>query len=64
MAADLTDDAFEFLIQRARLDLSPTQKADLRAVYANIQDMAARVRKPRGRMAEPAHIYRFEDSTP
>jgi hypothetical protein len=56
---EINDNAFEFLLARAGLDLTPEQKAELKSVYAGIAEMAERVRKPRGRMAEPAHIYDF-----
>ena len=56
---EITDEAFEFLLARAGLDLTPEQKAELNGLYAGIAQMAERVRKPRGRMAEPAHIYDF-----
>ena len=58
---EINDDAFEFLLARAGLDLTPEQKAELKPVYAQIAQMAERVRKPRGRMAEPAHIYDFTE---
>jgi hypothetical protein len=58
---EINDDAFEFLLARADLDLTPEQKAELKSVYAGIAEMAERVRKPRGRMAEPAHIYDFAE---
>jgi hypothetical protein len=58
---DLNDEAFEFLLARAGLDLTDEQKAELRAVYAGLAAMAERVRKPRGHMAEPAHIYDFAE---
>ena len=61
MADDLNDAALEFLLARAGLDLTPAQKAELMTVYAGVAGMAARVRKPRGPMAEPAHIYGFTD---
>ena len=57
----LTDDVVEFLLARAGLALTEGQKADLKSVYAGIAAMAERVRKPRGRMAEPAHIYDFAE---
>ena len=56
---EITDAALEFLLGRAGLDLTPEQKAELRSVYTGIAEIAERVRKPRGRMAEPAHIYDF-----
>jgi hypothetical protein len=58
---EITDEAFEFLLARAGLDLTDEQKAELKSVYAGIAQMAERVRKPRGRMAEPAHIYNFTE---
>jgi hypothetical protein len=61
MPADITDEALDFLLARAGLDLSAAQKAELKTVYPGIAAMAERVRKPRGRMAELAHVY---NSTP
>ena len=58
---EINDDAFESLLARAGLDLTPEQKAELKSVYGGIAEMAERVRKPRGRMAEPAHIYDFAE---
>jgi hypothetical protein len=59
--ADLTEGALDFLLARAGLALTPAQKAELKSVYAGIAAMAERVRKPRGRMAEPALIYGFAE---
>lgn len=59
MPADITDEALDFLLARAGLDLTAAQKADLKSVYPGIAQMAERVRKPRGRMAELAHVYNF-----
>jgi hypothetical protein len=59
MSSEITDQAFEFLLARAGLDLTEDQKAELKTIYAGIAAMAERVRKPRGYMAEPAHIYDF-----
>jgi hypothetical protein len=58
---EITDEALEFLLGRAGLDLTPEQKAELKSVYAGIAEMAEWVRKPRGRMAEPALIYDFAE---
>jgi hypothetical protein len=58
---EINDDAFEFLLARAGLDLTAEQKAELKGLYVGIAEMAERVRKPRGRMAEPAHIYNFTE---
>jgi hypothetical protein len=61
MPPELSDEALDFLIARAGLALTSAQKAELKSVYAGIAQMAERVRKPRGRMAEPAHIYDFAE---
>ena len=61
MPAEIGDEAFEFLLARAGLNLTPEQKAELKSIYAGVAQMAERVRKPRGRMAEPAHIYDFAE---
>ena len=58
---EISHEAFEFLLARAGLHLTDEQKAELMTVYAGIAEMAERVRKPRGRMAEPAHIYDFAE---
>ena len=58
---EISHEAFEFLLTRAGLSLTDEQKAELKTVYAGIAEMAERVRKPRGRMAEPAHIYDFTE---
>ena len=58
---EITDEALEFLLARAGLDLTPEQKMELKSVYAGIAAMAERVRKPRGYMAEPAHVYDFAE---
>jgi hypothetical protein len=58
---ELNDEAFEFLLARAGLSLTDEQKAELKSIYAGVAAMAERVRKPRGRMAEPAHIYDFAE---
>jgi len=58
---DIKDEALEFLLARAGLQLTDEQKAELMTVYAGIATMAERVRKPRGRMAELAHVYNFTE---
>jgi hypothetical protein len=62
MPADISDQALDFLLARAGLDLTDAEKAELKSVYAGIAAMAERVRKPRGIMAEPAHAYGFVPS--
>jgi hypothetical protein len=61
MPAQITDDAFEYLIARAGLTLTGAEKAELKTVCDSIATMAERVRKPRGRMAEPALTYGFTE---
>jgi hypothetical protein len=61
MASEIGDEAFEFLLTRAGLALSEAQKAELKTVYSGLAAMAERVRKPRGRMAEPSHAYGFTE---
>ena len=61
MPSEISDAALDFLLARAGLSLTPTQKEDLRSIYPALADMAARVRQPRGRMAEPAHVYEFAE---
>jgi len=61
MPGEISDEALDFLLARAGLSLGDAQKAELKGVYAGIAAMAERVRKPRGRMAEPALIYGFAE---
>jgi hypothetical protein len=61
MPSDINDAALEYLIARAGLDLTDEQKAELKTVHAALAAMAERVRKPRGRMAEPALGYGFNE---
>jgi hypothetical protein len=61
MQSDINDAALDYLLARAGLDLTAEQKAELKTVHAALAAMAERVRKPRGRMAEPAHTYGFAE---
>ena len=61
MPDNIDDATLDFLLSRAGLVLSEAQKAELKSVYPGIASMAARVRQPRGRMAEPAHAYGFRE---
>ena len=58
---EINDVTLDYLLARAGLSLSEEQKAELKNVSAAIAAMAERVRKPRGRMAEPAHTYGYTD---
>ena len=61
MTSDINDAALDYLLARAGLDLTDEQKAELKTVHAALAALAERVRKPRGRMAEPAHGYGFAE---
>jgi hypothetical protein len=61
MPSDIDDAALEYLLARAGLALTDEQKAELKTVHAALAALAERVRKPRGRMAEPAHGYGFAE---
>ncbi len=56
---ELDDAALEFLLARAGLAPTDEQRAGLKAAYVHVAAMAERVRKPRGRMAEPVLTYGF-----
>jgi hypothetical protein len=59
MPPTLTDAAVDYLLNAAGLELTDAEKADLQSIHAGLAAMKARVRKPRGRMAELAHTYGF-----
>jgi hypothetical protein len=61
MPSEINDAALDYLLARAGLDLTDEQKAELKTVHAALAALAERVRKPRGRMAEPAHVYDFTE---
>jgi len=61
MPSEINDAALDYLLARAGLSLTEEQKAELKTVYGGIAAMAERVRKSRGRMAEPAHAYGFAE---
>jgi hypothetical protein len=61
MPSDINDTALDYLLSRAGLNLTAEQKAELKTVHAGLVAMAERVRKPRGRMAEPALGYGFNE---
>ena len=63
--AELDDATLAYLLARAGLSATDEQKAGLKAAYQHVSAMAERVRKPRGRMAEPVLTYGFaaEDLT-
>lgn len=59
MPPKLTDKSLDYLLDAAGLALSAEQKADLATIHDALVEMKARVRQPRGRMAELAHTYGF-----
>jgi len=61
MQSEINDAALDYLLARAGLSLTEQQKAELKTVHAAFAAMTERVRKPRGRMAEPAHGYGFAE---
>jgi hypothetical protein len=65
MPPTLNSEALDYLLASAGLDLTEAQKADLKTIHDGLAAMKALIRQPRGRMAEPAHIYGFgeEDLT-
>jgi hypothetical protein len=58
---EIDEATLDHLLARAGLAASDAQKAGLKAAYAHVAGMAERVRKPRGRMAEPALTYGFAE---
>lgn len=61
MPSEIGVEALDFLLASAGLELSPEQKADLKTITESLAAMKARVRQPRGRMAELAHTYGFTE---
>jgi hypothetical protein len=57
MKHSITSAEFDFLADRAGLTLTAAQKAELMGVYPLVAAFAERVRTPRGREAEPAHVF-------
>ncbi len=56
---DLTDQTLDYLLDSAGLTLTDAQKADVKTIHEALAAMKARVRQPRGRMAELAHVFTF-----
>ena len=55
----LSDETLDYLLETSGLALTDAQKAELKTIQESLAAMKARVRKPRGRVAEPAHVYGF-----
>ncbi|MEJ0020426.1 MAG: hypothetical protein WDN25_28530 [Acetobacteraceae bacterium] len=58
---ELDDATLDYLLARSGLSPTAEQKAGLKAAYPSVAAMAERVRKPRGRMAEPVLTYGFTE---
>jgi hypothetical protein len=60
MSSELSIAEFAFLARRAGLPLTQAQVETLYPAYGYIAAMCERLRTPRGREAEPAHIFVFD----
>lgn len=58
MSEPISPEAFQVLLDRAKLKTTPAQFEELRTAYASLQAMRERVRKPYGYDAEPAHVFK------
>lgn len=65
MTDEIDDTTLDLILARAGITPTAEQRAGLKQHAAVVGAMAANVRKPRGRMAELAHVYAFtaEDLT-
>jgi hypothetical protein len=59
MKPSISEAEFAILAKRAGLTLTDAQCAALYGGYGYVEAMVALVRTPRGREAEPAHIFVF-----
>ena len=59
--SQIDDAALDYLLARGGLTASDEQQAGLKAAYQHVAAMAERVRKSRGRMAEPVLTYGFAE---
>jgi hypothetical protein len=59
--SELEDAALEAMLARAGVSTTDEVKARLKEAYAHLAAMREQVRKPRGRMAEPALTYGFAE---
>ena len=57
MSEAISTERFAVLVERAGLKLTPEQFEELRQGYRFVERMIRSVRRPRGRAAEPAHIF-------
>jgi hypothetical protein len=59
MPPTLSDPALDYLLDASGITLTEAQKQDLKTIHQALTEMKARVRQPRGRMAELAHTFGF-----
>ncbi|MDP3408833.1 hypothetical protein [Bosea sp. (in: a-proteobacteria)] len=57
MSETISTEAFQVLLDRAGISVSPANMEEMRSAYMMLQAMRERVRQPRGYDAEPAHIF-------
>jgi hypothetical protein len=57
----IDDATLDYLLACSGLTANDEQRAGLKAAYEHVAAMAERVRKPRGRMAEPVLTYGFAE---
>jgi hypothetical protein len=57
MSETISTQAFQVLLDRAGISVSPANMDEMRSAYMLLQAMRERVRRPRGYDAEPAHIF-------
>jgi pyridoxal biosynthesis lyase PdxS len=48
---------FDAMVRQAGLTLTEAETAELHQAVRHVEAMAANVRQPRGRDAEPAHVF-------
>jgi len=53
----VTEQELGVFLTRAGFSLTPAQIAEYREAYGHIATMAARLRRERSHMAEPAHVF-------
>ncbi len=53
----VTEAEFALLVRRAGLPMDEAQRRAIYDVYGHFEAMLERVRTPRGRAAEPAHVF-------
>ena len=64
MPEPLSETEFRAFIKRAGLPCPPEEIEGYYAAYGHVVAMAARLRRPRSHMAEPAHTFAHPQETP